>query len=188
MPHKSNRDARRHLRKTLNRIGFGDWLLLYMIARNIDRYNHGLYSEQPADFHTSSLQRSFHFPRQLHPPSWCRLLPRRGRKPGRRKSEQLIECLFFRHSPFLAGELIALDASSLFFPPSTLRPFLRSSLKDMLQVPQRNLRKTADVRSQSCVRINLQLVDPFFSNLPQRQKRSSSSRQARLGFPSLTFK
>jgi len=36
VPHKSNRDARRHLRKTLNRIGFGDWLLLYMIARNID--------------------------------------------------------------------------------------------------------------------------------------------------------
>ena len=38
VPHKSNKDARRHLRKTLNRIGFGDWLLLYMIARNIDRY------------------------------------------------------------------------------------------------------------------------------------------------------
>ena len=139
------------------------------------------------DFHTSSLQRSFHGPRQLHPPSWRWLLPRRGREPGRRKSEQLIECLFFRHSPFLAGELIALDASSLFFPPSTLRPFLLSSLKDMLQVPQRNLRKTADVRSQSCVRINLQLVDPFFSTLPQRQKRSSSSRQARLGLPSLTL-
>lgn len=38
VPHKSNKGARRHLRKTLNRIGFGDWLLLYMIARNIDRY------------------------------------------------------------------------------------------------------------------------------------------------------
>ena len=37
MPHKSSYEARRHLKKTLNKIGFGDWLLLYMIARNIDR-------------------------------------------------------------------------------------------------------------------------------------------------------
>ena len=117
VPHKSNRDARRHLRKTLNRIGFGDWLLLYMIARNIDRQNHGLYSEQPVDFHTSSLQRSFHGPRQLHPPSWCWLLPRRGRKPGRRKSEQLIECLFFPSQSFFGRRTDCSRCELTFLPP-----------------------------------------------------------------------
>jgi len=35
--HKSHKNARAQLRKTLSKIDFGDWLLLYMIARNIDR-------------------------------------------------------------------------------------------------------------------------------------------------------
>ena len=122
----------------------------------------------------------------IHPPG-AGYYPDEEENPDEENLNNWSNVTFFRHSPFLAGELIALDASSLFFPPSTLRPFLRSSLKDMLQVPQRNLWKTADVRSQSFVWINLQLVDPFFSTLPQRQKRSSSSRQARLGFPSLTL-
>jgi hypothetical protein len=34
----SHDDARRQLRRTLRTLGFGDWLLLYMIARNIDRW------------------------------------------------------------------------------------------------------------------------------------------------------
>jgi len=35
--HQSHKEARAQLRRTLRKIGFGDWLLLYMIARNIDR-------------------------------------------------------------------------------------------------------------------------------------------------------
>ena len=133
VPHKSNKDARRHLRKTLNRIGFGDWLLLYMIARNIDRYLYlCIWFLTHKDFH-KSFQRSLHCTCQLHPSSRVWILPRRGAESGRRKSDQLM-----RHSPFLAGTLIVLDASSFFFP-STFNPFLRSSLKDMLHVPQRNL-------------------------------------------------
>ena len=93
-----------------------------------------------------------------------------------------------RHSPFLAGTLMrVLDASSFFFP-STFDPFLRSSLKDMLHVPQRNLDdglmcETSKFRSVP----NLQFVVPFLPTLPHKQKRSSSSRHARLGLPSLTL-
>ena len=69
------------------------------------------------DFHTSSLQRSFHGPCQLHPPSRCWLLPRRGREPGRRKSEQLIKCHFFPSQSFFGRRTDCSRCELTFLPP-----------------------------------------------------------------------
>ena len=141
----------------------------------------------PKEDFQSFCQRTLHCPCKLHPSSRLRILPRWGAEPRRRKSDKLIK-YFLCYNPFLVATLMVLDASSFFFP-STFNPFLRSSLNDMLHVPQRNLGEETDVfiAEPKLLENHLQVVVPFLSTLPHKQKRSSSSRQARLGLPSLTF-
>ena len=65
-------EAKSHLQMVLKTIGFADWLVIYMVARNIDRLRHDrilILSNNPGFYHLSrALFTSL--ARQINPPGF----------------------------------------------------------------------------------------------------------------------